>query len=75
VGSYFVDFLCRERMVVVEIDGGTHSTASEIASDERRAADLRRLGYRVYRVHNIDVYDNLDRVLDALLAFAQGESR
>jgi very-short-patch-repair endonuclease len=71
VGSYFVDFLCKERKIVVEIDGGTHGTDREIAGDERRAAALRRLGYHVFRVWNVDVYDNIDRVLDALLAFIE----
>jgi very-short-patch-repair endonuclease len=70
VGPYFVDFLCRERMVVVEVDGGTHGTEHEIACDEHRAAHLHRLGFRIFRVHNVDVYENLERVLDALLAFA-----
>ena len=31
VGPYFVDFLCCERKIIVEIDGGTHGTADEIA--------------------------------------------
>ena len=35
VGDYFVDFLCRERKVVVELDGGTHSTEAELARDAR----------------------------------------
>jgi very-short-patch-repair endonuclease len=26
IGPYFVDFVCRERMIIVEIDGATHST-------------------------------------------------
>ena len=24
IGPYFVDFVCRERMIIVEIDGATH---------------------------------------------------
>jgi hypothetical protein len=46
VGPYFVDFLCKEQKIIVEIDGGTHGTDREIAGDERRATALRRLGYR-----------------------------
>ena len=71
VGEYFADFLCRERKVVVEVDGGTHGLDSEIASDAARTAELARLGYRVFRVTNRDVYDNIDRVLDALVAFME----
>jgi very-short-patch-repair endonuclease len=71
VGPYFVNFLCKERKIIVEIDGGTHGTDEEIAGDTRRTAHLRRLGYRVFRLSSIDVYENIDRVLDALLAFIE----
>ena len=71
IGPYFADFVCRERMVVVEVDGGTHSTDAEVASGAKRTADLRREGYGVFRVCNDDVYHNLDSVLDALLAFIE----
>ena len=71
IGPYFVDFLCREPKVVVEVDGGTHGRDAEIAGDAARTADLERLGYRVFRVSNRDVYDNVERVLDALIAFVE----
>ena len=71
VGAYFVDFLCRERKIVIEVDGGTHGTAAEIESDAARASELAQLGYRVFRVSNRDVYDNVEWVLDALAAFIE----
>ena len=74
IGAYYVDFLCRALQLVVEIDGGTHSTAEEIASDETRTAYLERRGYRIFRAHNDDIYTNLHGVLDHLLAFARGEA-
>jgi very-short-patch-repair endonuclease len=40
IGPYFADFVCREKMLVVEIDGTTHSTDEEIARDVRRTAFL-----------------------------------
>ena len=75
IEHYFVDFLCREQKIVVEIDGGTHSAPAEIAEDNVRAATLESRGYRVSRVLNIDVYENLDRVLDALLATCENATR
>jgi len=75
IGPYFVDFVCRERKVVIEVDGGTHGTDVEIARDETRTIELRRLGYRVFRVHNIDVYEKIDWVLDALLGFIERSGR
>ena len=72
VGAYFVDFLCREHRVVVEVDGATHGTAAEILRDRERTAFLEREGYRVFRAHNEEVYENLDGVLESLLAFVRG---
>src|SRR5688572_6879838 len=59
IGEYFVDFLCRERKVVVEIDGGTHSTDAELSRDAARSDELRGRGYRVFRVSNADVFEHL----------------
>ena len=74
VGPYFADFACRERMIIVEVDGGTHSSEDEIASDNVRAAYLGAQGFRIFRAHNVDVYENLDGVLDTLWAFVEEES-
>jgi very-short-patch-repair endonuclease len=75
IGPYFADFLCRERKVIVEVDGGTHGTDAELARDDARTADLRRLGYRIFRIRNVDVYENIELLLDALLDFTEGEVR
>jgi very-short-patch-repair endonuclease len=71
IDPYFVDFVCRERKVVVEVDGATHSTDEEVRRDDGRSRHLLSLGYRVFRVSNDDVYNNLDCTLDALLAFIE----
>jgi very-short-patch-repair endonuclease len=52
IGPYFVDFICRERHLVIEVDGGQHA---ENAADAERDAVLRGLGYRIIRVWNNDV--------------------
>ncbi len=67
VGAYFVDFACRERRLVVEVDGATHGLDDEIAAATRRTAALERMGYRLCRVTNDDVARNMDGVLDWLL--------
>ena len=75
VGPYFVDFLCRERKIVVEVDGGTHGTEAEIVADAARESELRGLGFRVVRVQNGDVYDDIDTVIAALLALIEADER
>ncbi len=73
IGPFYVDFCCRAEKIVVEIDGGTHSTADEQAYDRAREAFLRAEGYRIFRAHNVEVYEALDGVCDSLLAFVRGE--
>lgn len=67
IGPYTADFVCREKALVVEVDGDTHSTPGERACDHARENYLRSLGYAVFRVENVDVYGNLGGVLDSLL--------
>jgi len=63
IGPYYVDFVCRERRLIIEVDGGQHADS---ASDQRRDAYLNALGYRVMRVWNNEVLGNLDGVLQML---------
>jgi very-short-patch-repair endonuclease len=63
IGRYYVDFVCRDRHLIVELDGGQHADHPE---DGRRDSDLCALGYRVIRFWNDDVIDNLDGVLETL---------
>jgi very-short-patch-repair endonuclease len=62
IGPYIADFACVAAKLVVEIDGATHWTAEELAHDARRTQFLEASGWRVLRVTNNDVYENLDGV-------------
>ena len=66
-------FACRPEKLIVEIDGGTHGTEGEIADDRAREAYLEANGYRIFRAHNSEVYEDIDAVCDTLLAFIRGE--
>ena len=72
IGPYFADFVCRSHKLIVEIDGGTHSSPEELADDERRTLHLQQLGYRIVRVSNADVVDNLDAICRQLIAVLEG---
>ena len=64
VGPYICDFLCRERGLVIELDGGQH--ASDIGYDERRTAFLGAQGLTVLRFWNNDVYEHLPHTLERI---------
>jgi len=68
IGPYIADFACISERLVVEVDGVTHWTPAELEHDAQRSAFLERNGWRVLRVTNLDVFDNLDGVW---LAIAQ----
>lgn len=66
VGPYIADFACVPGRLVIEVDGATHASDKEVAYDNGRDAYLYRLGWRVMRIRNEDIYRNLDTVLDAI---------
>ena len=72
IENYIADFVCREKKLVVEVDGVTHSTGSEIDYDEKRTVFLMSQGYRVHRINNDDVYRNFSDVLDHILMILEG---
>ncbi|WP_439364635.1 endonuclease domain-containing protein [Bradyrhizobium sp. DASA03005] len=58
--GYICDFVCREKRLVVEVDGGQHN---ESAADAIRDERLREKGYKVLRFWNNDVLGNIEGVL------------
>ena len=71
IGKYIVDFVCQERKLVVEVDGGQHG--EQIAYDNERTAWLESEGYRVLRFWNNEVLEDVEIVLDVIVR-ALGES-
>jgi very-short-patch-repair endonuclease len=65
IGRYYVDFVCRDRHVVVEVDGGQHADSR---SDRQRDAELASHGYRVIRIWNSDALQNIEGVMQMLLS-------
>jgi very-short-patch-repair endonuclease len=69
IGQYIVDFVCHERRLVVELDGGQHA---ESTHDVRRDRWLESKGYRVLRFWNSDVFKNREGVLETIVSAARG---
>ena len=63
IGPFIVDFVCRDKRLVVEVDGGQHADSAE---DAARDAFLAGEGYRVMRFWNNDVLSNRDGVLTVI---------
>jgi very-short-patch-repair endonuclease len=68
IGPFVVDFICREKSLVIEVDGGQHA---ENAADAKRDTYLAGQGYRVMRFWNNDVLSNREGVLETILSALQ----
>jgi very-short-patch-repair endonuclease len=64
LGSYIVDFICFEKNIIIEIDGGQH--VLQTAQDDRRDEWLKKQGFRVLRFWNNDVLANFEGVLEVI---------
>lgn len=58
--DYILDFVCLERRLVVELDGGQH--AEQAMTDTVRTLFLEGAGFRVLRFWNHEVFADLDAV-------------
>ena len=65
IGQFIVDFVCFERRVIVEVDGGQH--AQKVPYDEQRTRWLEAQGYRVLRFWNNEVLANTEAVAQVIL--------
>ena len=65
LGRYIVDFLCCDKKIIIEVDGGQHD--EQRLYDEKRIIFLESLGFRVLRFWNDEVLIETDAVLEHIL--------
>ncbi len=66
IGPYSADFAHIRGKLVIEVDGETHWTDDQLEHDRRREAYLGTRGWNVVRFRNIDVYENVDGIVEQL---------
>jgi leucyl-tRNA synthetase len=64
IGDFIADFVCLEKMLVIEIDGEIHLNNKEY--DEARTTFLNSVGFDVIRFSNKEVQQNLSLVLKTI---------
>lgn len=63
--GYIVDFVCLEKKLVIELDGGQHS--DQVSYDSARTNTLEQDGFQVIRFWNDEALKNTQTVLDVIL--------
>ena len=64
IGNYIIDFVCFEKKIVIEVDGGQH--AIEKGKDSIRDEWLKGQGFKVLRFWNNEVLMNIESVLEVI---------
>ncbi len=64
IGKYVVDFVCFEKKIVIEVDGSQH--LENRIYDAERTEWLEKQGFKVIRVWNNDVLNEIEVVLEEL---------
>jgi very-short-patch-repair endonuclease len=68
IGSYIVDFYCPECRVIVELDGAGYTGMLNVERDDNRTKFLEKFGIEVLRFENKEVFENRERVVEAIRA-------
>jgi very-short-patch-repair endonuclease len=68
IPPYIVDFVCLEHRLVVELDGGGHTSDKAKMYDTKRTNFLENKGYFVLRFWNNDILKYTDEVMDIILS-------
>jgi len=71
IGHFIVDFVCYEKGVIVEADGGQH--AQEKVKDEVRTAWLNSQGFTILRFWNNEILTNIEGVVEVIRMHCMGD--
>ncbi len=66
IDKYIVDCYCASAALVIELDGGQHSTPKGREQDRRRDADLAARGLTVLRFSDREVLTNIEGVQEEI---------
>ena len=66
IGNYIADFVCKAKNLIIELDGSQHLEESQTLHDIKRDKYFNSLGYKVVRIYNNDISNNINAVLEYL---------
>ncbi|MCL2338827.1 MAG: DUF559 domain-containing protein [Proteobacteria bacterium] len=72
IGPYYVDFICFEQKLIIELDGDQHADNAAAQYDNRRTDFIESQGYKLIRIPNGYICKNLDSVIEHLKMIVNG---
>jgi len=73
IGQYIADFVCLDRMLVIELDGKIHQHTENQDSDKIRTKWLELKGFKVIRFSNEEVTTQTEEVLNEILEILKNQ--
>ena len=67
IGPYIVDFYCKEKNLIIELDGSQHLDAQEY--DKERDEYIQTLAIKVLRFWNNEIDKNIEGVLKIIIGY------
>lgn len=64
--NYIADFMCKDLLLVIEVDGFTHLLEETIEKDRRKDEDLESVGFKVLRFSDDEVLNDIENVIRSL---------
>ena len=60
--NYIADFMCRELLLIIEVDGITHDDAEAQIKDKKRTANLEEIGFTILRFSDWEILNRISDV-------------
>lgn len=70
LGNFIYDFFFKNRRLIIELDGGYHSSDRQTIKDLEKEKYANECGFKLLRFENDMVYDgNIRKILNAILSY------
>ena len=66
IGNYIIDFVAKEKNLIIELDGSQHMDNELQKHDAIRENYLKNLGYKIIRFYNNEIIENIEGVLEKI---------
>ncbi len=69
VSGYILDFYCKKKKLIIELDGGVHGTKEAKEYDEVRDKFFKELEYKVLRFKNSEIEKDIKKVIAKIKSY------
>lgn len=64
--NYIADFMCKELMLIIEVDGLTHQWEDVYQNDLIREKELKAVGFNILRFNDDEILSDINNVIRAI---------